>query len=166
MRKIYIIGQINEKSYRKFSKQIDDFCSEDSTDVIYIELHSEGGVAADGLAFSGKIQACPAPVHIIAHGIVQSAATAILAAADYRECTPELSVMVHDSQYNLSGTAREVMQKAEQAMDEERQWDRLLEAGSGTPAFFWRQLSEKETYITAQQALQYGLVDKIIKGKK
>ena len=166
MRKLYIIGQINEKAYKAFSKELDQLIDEDSSSPVHIELHSEGGNASDGLAFHGKILACPAPVHIHAHGMVQSAAVAVLAAGTYREATPECSIMVHDGLTTITGTARELIRKAEQLMDDERAWDTLMERGTGTPAFFWRQLSEQETYLTAQQALQYGLVDKIIKGKR
>lgn len=72
--------------------------------------------------------------------------------------------MLHESKETIKGFASSLQQQAERAMDEERAWDRLMEAATGTPASAWRSLSKQETYLTASQALQYGLVHTILKG--
>lgn len=163
MRKLYIIGPITSEAYKTFSKQLDRLV-EQSTLPISIELHSEGGSTYDGLAFYGKISNCPAPIIIEAHGMVHSAAIAVLAAGHVRQCSAETSFMVHESEERVKGKTSSLQKAADRAMDEERAWDAMMQRATHTPAEMWRQLHKDETYLTASQALQYGLIDSILKG--
>jgi ATP-dependent Clp protease, protease subunit len=163
LRKIYIIGQIDSAAYEKFSRRFDRL-TESSFEAIEIELHSEGGSSYDGLAFYGKISTSRVPTIITCFGMAHSAAIAILAAGTIRRCSPEANFMVHESTSKLKGTSSSLMKQAEQAMDDERAWDSLMERSTGTPASFWRALHKEESFLNARQALQYGLVDTILKG--
>lgn len=160
---IKIIGEINETAYTKFSDELDRH----RKGPVHIELHSEGGHAQDALAFYGKIRSYKHPVHLIAHGIVHSSAVLILAAADYREVSEEVQIMLHDSRETFkNATLDELLCATDRIEREERQWAKLLESRTGTPADVWRQLSRKETYMDCKEALQFGLINKILKGKK
>ncbi len=163
MRKIYVIGPINSEAYESFSRSLDKLNAQ-SDKSIEVEVHSEGGSGYDGLAFYGKMLASRSPILVTAHGMVHSAAIAILLGGSWRRCTPEVSFMVHESSERIKGFSSNLQKHAERAMDEERAWDRLMELETGTPAFFWRDLHKNESYLTASQALQYGLVHKIMKG--
>jgi len=159
---IKIIGSINEDAYIKFSNELDK-----AKGPVKVELHSEGGHAQDGLAFYGKIRSHKNPVHIIAHGIVHSSAVLVLAAADYREASEEVQVMIHDSRETFkNATLDELLCAVDRVEREEKQWAKLLEGRTATPADVWRQLSRKETYMDVKEALQFGLIHKILKGKK
>jgi ATP-dependent protease ClpP protease subunit len=164
MRKIRLIGQINEKAYKKFSKKLDELL-EDGHDLIEIELSSEGGHTYDALAIYGKIRTCPAPIRIIAHGLVMSAATIILAAGDFRAVSEECWIMLHDASDAFKGPVGAVQAKLGQMQAEEDQWAKLLELHSKTPKETWRALSQRTTYLTAAEAYQLGLIDEILKGK-
>lgn len=165
MRKIYVIGEINTAAYKEFSYQVDQLAA-DSKEPIIVELHSEGGLAADAVAFYGKIKNCPCPVHIIVYGMCHSSATLICAAGDRREADAAAQFMTHEATETIEGSASRILAEAKRMQEEEKLWNKLLERETGTPAFFWDDINKAETYLTAQQALQYGLIDAIRKGKQ
>ncbi len=160
--RIQIIGQINDKSFAKFSRALDRHRSGD----VHIDLYSEGGQEDGGLAFHGKIKAHPNKVIVTVHGMCDSAALAILVAADYRQCTPEATFLVHDSTITITGTISEIAQELARQTANEHKWDRMMSEGSSYPPEFWRHISQNSTTLTAEQALKYGLIDKIIQRKE
>jgi len=166
MRKIYIVGSIDETSYLAFSKHLDKLIAESATKPVEIELVSGGGIYYDGLAFYGKIRSCPAPVHITAHGICHSAATLVLAAGNIRKATPETSFMVHNSTERHKGELPQLTKKLEDLKVQEEHWNNLLAERTLMKASFWSALSNKETFFYADDAFQYGLIDQITKGEK
>jgi ATP-dependent protease ClpP protease subunit len=165
MRKIYLIGTIDEAAYAKFTKKLSKYESIDSKAPVHIELNSLGGTGLDALAFYDRIKTSPCPVHITVYGCAQSAATLILAAGDFRVMGHEAWLMVHDDSGELSGNTGLLLKEAQHLEHREDQWAELLAANSETPAHVWRQLSKETTYLTAKQTYQYGLVDQIKKGK-
>lgn len=163
---IKIIGQINEQSYKQFSEDLDAALF-DNVSPICIELHSEGGNSQDALAFYGKIRNCSLPISVTAHGIVHSSAILVLVAADQRMATSECQFLVHDSRESFKNMSLDdLLCAVERVEREEKQWAELLEARTVTPWQVWRQMSRKETYLDAKEALQFGLINKILKGKK
>lgn len=159
---IKIIGAIDEKSYKTFSHELAHI----EKKAVEIELHSEGGSAEDALAFYGKIRNHTTPIHITAHGIVHSSAILVLAAADHRSASEECVFMVHDSRETFKNASLEdLMVAVDRVEREERQWAKLLESRTGTPFEVWRTLSRKSTYMNAREALQFGLIHSILKGK-
>jgi len=163
LRKLYIIGPITSKAYKKFSRQLDELVA-DGPEPVEVELHSEGGSAYDGMAFFSKISTCPCQVLITAHGMVHSAAILVLVAGTFRQCGPYVDFMVHESEEKIEGRSSTLLKMARQAMREEIVCDTLMANRTGTPAGTWRQLHESESFLTASEALQLGLVHAIMKG--
>lgn len=155
---IRIIGQINDKSFAKFARQMDKHKSRP----VCIELYSEGGDEDAGLAFYGKIKNHLHEVTIIVHGNCNSAALAILAAGDVRKATPEASFLVHDSTITVTGTVAELQKAVAEQLACEHKWDKLMANASDKPASFWREVSSRSTILTAEDALQYGLIHTIL----
>lgn len=161
---LYIIGQIDDESYEKFSRQLGPL--ETNSTLVHVELSSEGGLSYSGLAFYGRIRTSSAQIHVRAHGLVHSAATLVYVAGDHRTCSRECSFMFHDTTERYKGQAVGAAQWAERLEREEQQWAHLLAARTGTPEDTWRKLSKKTTFLTAPQAYQLGLVHEILKEKK
>ena len=82
-RLLRIIGEINYDSFSAFSEQLAELEGLSSAPV-QVELCSEGGTDYAGLAFWGRIRNSPCRIEICAIGAVQSAATLVFAAGDYR----------------------------------------------------------------------------------
>lgn len=165
MRKILLVGEINEQMYISFSEQLDAYVSK-GYQPITIELVSEGGDAMIALAISGRMRNCGVSVNVDAYGLVQSAAVAILAAGDFRRLSSSASVMVHDSSDSIKGRVSQIKECIRHMNVEEKRWCSLLSEQTSTPALVWFQLHEKESYLTPSECLQLGLVDEILKGAK
>lgn len=163
---IYLHGEINLELFHKFSKKLDKAVTDPDLDVIDIELASEGGSSYDALAIYGKLRACSKPTRVTALGSCMSAATIILAGATYRRCDSQAWLMVHDSTEVSETTTEGKRRQYIQMEREEQQWADILAYHSSTPAEQWRILSKQTTFLTAREALQLGLVDEIMKGKK
>lgn len=154
-----MLGEINEKAYRKFTQQLDILTSEGDLPV-HVELSSEGGFMYDALAIYGRIQTSSVPIYVSGYGKIMSAATIILAGAHYRAVAPESWFFVHDSPE--TATVKDY-KTAKQAEKEEQQWAQILAKHTLLNVKEWRELSHKDTYLTSNEMLQYGIVDKILK---
>ena len=163
-RKLYIIGPIDWESYATFSEDLDTLVDENNKKPITIELASDGGDAQAALAFYDKIRNCVCDVTVIGTGSVASAAVLILAAGDYKVLTRSAWVMVHEeviteASYH-SVTHGENEFKHYRAL--ENQWNYLLSICTSTSADKWGQMHKCTTYLTAQDCLALGLVDRIL----
>lgn len=162
MSRILIVGQIDDKSFRKFSKELDKHMNRR----VDIELYSEGGNEDAGLAFYGKIKNHLHEVTVTVYGNCNSAALAVLAAGDVRKATPEASFLVHDSTITVTGTVAELQKALAEQLACEHKWDKLMANASDKPASFWREVSSRSTILTAEDALKFGLITEIIDRKK
>jgi ATP-dependent Clp protease protease subunit len=165
MRRLFIHGEITDETFSKFSKKLSKLLAQ-SNDSITLELHSEGGSPYAALAIYGRIVSSPASIHVVAYGAVMSAATIILAAGHRRSMAPETWFMTHLSESKADGNFKQFKQAASQAYREELQWSEILAKHSSLPASEWEKLSNKTTYLSAEQCLQYGIIDTILRGKK
>lgn len=162
-RKIYIIGEIDEVAFNKFSRKMSRLESE-SRDTIYIELTSYGGDAMSALAFFDRIRVSPCIVSITVLGLVASAATLIFAAGDNRIMSRSSWIMVHEDQ--PGSTKNMVVHQVEKAVKHSRrledQWNELLASVTLTSAAKWAELNKEESFLSAKECVRLGLADKIL----
>jgi ATP-dependent Clp endopeptidase proteolytic subunit ClpP len=161
-RRLQIIGEITDKSYKKFSKKLYELETSGPTEPITIELNSEGGEAIAALAYSARIRRCKTPIIIITYGQVASAAVLILASGETRLMSREAWVMVHEETDTLEGTTTDLEKKVKHMRRLENQWNKLLAEYTTTDAEHWDYLALNETHLCARECLDLGLVDEII----
>lgn len=163
-RKINVIGDISEDSYRDFAESMDELEGILEGDDIHIELASHGGDALMALAYFDKIRRCKSNVTIVATGLVASAAVLILAAGDKRLMTRNAWVMVHEDTVALEEEMRvtQVEKNAKISRRLEVQWNKLMASRTRLPVSTWARLHEEETYLDATECLNAGLIDKVI----
>lgn len=160
---IQIIGTIDEEAYKEFSLTLAEIeaVAKKGT-IITIEINSGGGGTYDALAFAAKIRRCSIPIHVVAYGLVASAAVLILAAGHKRYMTKEAWAMVHEDSAKLKGNVVDLEREAGHLRRMEDQWADLLAEVTATDAEFWKQLHKKTTYLSASECLNLGLVDEVI----
>lgn len=133
---------------------------------IIIDLHSEGGDLYAALAYSTLIRQALGmniEVRIIVRGIVASAAVLILAYASQRYMFNEAWAMLHETSTEaLEGNLTEIAQEHKQLEALEKQFSELLANNTKTSYSKWRQLHKGVTYLSAQECLKLGLIDKIL----
>lgn len=133
---------------------------------IIIDLHSEGGDLYAGLAYATLIRQAQEngiEVRIIVRGIAASAAVLLLAYGSERYMYKEAWVMLHEtSTEQLEGNLTEIAQEYKQIERLEKQFSQLLANTTKTKYNDWRQLHKGVTYLSADECLKLGLVDKIL----
>lgn len=125
-------------------------------------LCSEGGsiyvmsAALDFIEGVGKLE-------IIGTGCIFSAALPIFASASRRYCTPRTRFMVHDAAVSeFGGKARDLKNERTEVLLANRRDLEVLAAKTKKSRAFWTRLSARTTFFGAEQALKWGLVDRIL----
>ncbi len=166
-RTILLKGAINEDTSMDFLSKL-LFLSRTEGDIQVI-LNSGGGDVVQGLAIHDSIKLCSCPVSILCYGDVQSIAAVILQASKSRVCHPTTQFMMHygtlhppktDSHDNIE--ALTVNSKHLNDIMRDIYLNRIFEK---SPNFQRRKLHEllnKDTYLSATEALALGLIDKIL----
>ena len=162
-RTVYVSGEITEDSFVEFRKKIMNRLNENKKPIEVI-LTSEGGDAYAALAYYDFITSVDVDIHIRATGLVASAAVIILAAGDVRRMTRSAWVMCHEDQPEFEENARVKQLERDIAHSRrmEDQWNMLLAFESVIDAKEWARIHETETYLSADECLNIGLIDEIL----
>jgi len=160
--KLYIVGDIDSSAFLKFSEELAELELEDSDEHIIIELSSGGGIAYDGLAFYSRIRLSSRSFVIVAYGLVASAASIILMAADHRIMTKEAWFMVHEDSGGIEGEVHIMEKEIKHMRRMEEQWNYILTKHTKVTKEVWARMNKDTTYLNAQQCLSLGIVDKIV----
>lgn len=161
---INVIGSIDWESFKEFNEKINELAnvSVSRKSDIHVYLASDGGEVHAALAFSAIIRICQHDIIITAIGNVASAATLILATGDYRYMTRESWAMVHEDSGDTTGELAEREREIKHDRQLEDQWNGLMEKYTKTSSQEWEKLNKATTYLTAEDCLELGLIDKII----
>lgn len=163
MTKLYIIGEINEESYLKFSEELSDIeDNEEPGHTIEVEMNSHGGCAIDAIAFYDRIKNSRCKVNFTVYGQVSSAAVLVFAAGNKRVMAPEAWMMVHEDEDKLSTRTSGFERHASHMRMFETQWCRLLSLNSNITAEAWAELHQKTTYLTAKDCVMLKIATEIL----
>jgi ATP-dependent Clp protease protease subunit len=150
------IYEINEEDKKK---------EEDKREPIKLILMSPGGNVYDGMGIIDVIEQSITPIHIYVHGHAQSMGFAIATCGHYRYASKRTTFMYHELSWE---TDREKLQYHEQEVKEgKRLWqiyDDIITTNTDIPLKTLSQVKKqhKEWYMTAQEALEWGVIDEII----
>ena len=139
-----------------------------SSEPITMMINSPGGVCYDGLAIYDTMQLIEAPVETQCVGMAASMGAVLLAGgrAGFRTALPHSRVMIHQPIGGARGQATDIQIEAEQILILKKELCGLLAEHSGRP--FEKVLAdcERDYWMTADEAKEYGLIDEIITKKK
>lgn len=143
----------------KFSNFIATLEAEDE---ILIQMNSNGGSVVAGFALYDLLNSCPNHKTVNIIGMCASAATYILMAADNVVMQPTATLMCHEVQGWLGGTPREIARDLQYMEDLQTQMINLYaKKAKYIDIAKIEEMVENTTYMTAQQALDYGFVDEV-----
>lgn len=133
---------------------------------IEIHMSSYGGDPYAMLRLHDEILSLPCQVKFFGGGPIMSAATWIMAACDERYLYPNATVMIHDGSFHTEGKHTDVqISAAEDKRLQELLYD-IYANNSRMPKAFWREVCQRDLYLTAKEAITLGLADKIVEPKK
>lgn len=159
-----LTGEVNLDMFHRVDGCLNIFEGENNK-AITIRLCSEGGEIYSALAIIGRIKSSPCKIRVEAYGQIMSAATAIFAVGDVRIASKYTSFMFHQTSMTLPETKlRDIRTELEQSERDDQLFNAILAEHSRQGVEFWKNLIKpgQNTYLSAEQCLQLGLVDKVI----
>ena len=165
-RSILISGEINKDQADSFTKQMLILDSE-STEPIYVYINSPGGDVYSGFAIHDMIRYVSSPVYVIGEGLVASAAALIYLAADKerRLAFPHSTYLIHQPLSQMKGVASDMAIQAQKMEQLRAALDQLIADATGKSVESVSLDTERDCWLTANEALEYGIVSRIITRK-
>lgn len=185
----YVVEQTNrgERSYDIFSRLLNDriiFLSEEVNDttaslvvaqLLYLEsqnpdqdiqfyINSPGGSVTAGMAIYDTMQYIKCDVSTICLGMAASMGAFLLAAGTKgkRFALPNSEIMIHQPSGGAQGQATDISIHANHILRVKDKLNQILSERTGQPLDVVKRDTERDNFMTAQEALEYGLIDKVI----
>ena len=185
----YVVEQTSrgERSYDIFSRLLNDriiMLNEDVNNasagvsvaqLLYLEgqdpekdialyINSPGGVITDGMAIYDTMQYIKCDVSTICIGMAASMGAFLLAAGakGKRFALPNSEIMIHQPSGGAKGQATDISIHANHILRTKKRLNQILAERTGQPLEVIERDTERDNFLTAQEALEYGLVDKVI----
>ena len=140
--------------------------SEDPDKEISFYINSPGGSITDGMAIFDTINYIKCPVSTICVGLAASMGAFLLAAGTKgkRFATPNAEIMIHQPLISggLSGQTTEIKIHADHMVRTREKLNKILSERTGKPLEQIEKDTERDNFMTAQQALEYGLIDGVL----
>ncbi|MBP3480335.1 MAG: ATP-dependent Clp endopeptidase proteolytic subunit ClpP [Clostridia bacterium] len=179
-----------ERSYDIYSRLLNDrivFLSEEVNDVtaslvvaqlLYLEaqdsekdisfyINSPGGSITSGMAIYDTMQYIKCDVSTICIGMAASMGAFLLSAGTKgkRLALPNSEIMIHQPLGGAQGQATDIQIHAQRIVNIKKKLNTLLAEATGQPLEVIERDTERDNFMTAQQACDYGLIDKVIKSR-
>ena len=132
---------------------------------IKLYINSPGGSVTSGMAIYDTMQYIKPDVSTICIGIAASMASILLAAGakNKRFCLPNSEVMIHQIMGGMQGQASDIKIHAERILKLKDKLNSIISKHTGKDLKIIEKDSDRDYFITADEAVKYGLVDKVIK---
>lgn len=131
---------------------------------IRLYINSPGGEVDAGLAIYDTMQFVRAPVSTIVIGMAASMAAVILAAGEKgrRYALPHSKVMIHQPWGGVRGTASDIAIQAQEILKAKKLLNEILAKHTGQPLEKVEKDTDRDYYLSAQEAMEYGLIDQVV----
>jgi len=161
---IFIGTPINDQVANLVVAQLLYLQSEDPEQPISLYINCPGGVIYHGLAIYDTMRHVQAPVHTYAVGVTASMGTVLLASGDagHRYALPHATVHMHPAGGSAQGYAPDVEIQYKELKRVEDLLHRLLSAHTGQPVDQISADFERDRFMTAEEAVEYGLIDQVL----
>lgn len=161
---IFLGEEINSVSANLVVAQLLHLESQDAEKDISLYINSPGGEVYSGLAILDTMNFIKPQVSTICVGMAVSMAAVLLSAGakGKRFCLPHSKVMIHQPSGGAQGQQTEIEIVAEEIKKTRRELNQILSDASGQPIEKVQADTERDNYLTAAEALDYGLIDRIV----
>ncbi|AAW39987.1 MAG: ATP-dependent Clp protease proteolytic subunit [Dehalococcoides mccartyi] len=161
---IFLGSQINDQVANLVIAQLLFLDREDPDKDISLYIHSPGGVISAGLAMYDTMQLIRPKVSTICVGVAASMATVLLCAGakGKRYALPNATIHMHQAMGGAQGQASDIEIAAREIMRQQDILRNILVKHTGQPMEKIIHDSDRDYYLNAQQAVEYGLIDEIL----
>ena len=161
---IFLGEEVNETTASLVVAQLLFLESEDPSKDISLYINSPGGMVTAGLAIYDTMQYIKCDVSTICIGLAASMGAFLLAGGTKgkRLALPNAEIMIHQPSGGAKGQATEIQIAAENILKTKKRLNEILAANTGKPYDVIAQDTERDYYMSAEEAKAYGVVDDVI----
>ena len=161
---VFITGGIEDHMASLITAQLLFLESENPKKDIFMYINSPGGVVTSGLAIYDTMQFIRPPVSTLCTGQAASMGSLLLAAGekDMRFTLPNSRIMVHQPSGGFQGQATDIMLHAQEILNLKKRLNEIYVKHTGQPYKAIEDALERDKFLTAEMARDFGLVDKVI----
>lgn len=161
---IMLSGPIDDNVANSVIAQLLFLDAQDSEKDIYIYINSPGGSVSAGLAIFDTMNFVKADVQAIVLGMAASMGSFLLTAGQKgkRFALPNAEIMIHQPLGGAQGQATEIEIAAKHILDTRDRLNKILAERTGQPLEVIERDTDRDNFMTAQQAKEYGLIDEVM----
>lgn len=161
---VFLGGEVNDDSANLVVAQMLFLEMEDPDADIMLYINSPGGSVTAGMAIYDTMRYLRCEVSTLCIGMAASMGAFLLAAGakGKRKALPNAEIMIHQPSGGAQGQATDIAIHAEQILRVKRKMNEILSSNTGKPLEQLEKDVERDHFMTAEEALSYGLIDEII----
>ena len=164
---IFLSEEVNDVTASLVVAQLLFLESEDPNKDIHFYINSPGGSVTAGMAIYDSMNYIKCDVSTMCIGMAASMGAFLLAGGTKgkRLALPNAEVMIHQPSGGAQGQATEIQIVAEKILQTKKKLNEILAANTGQPLEVIERDTERDHYMTAEEAMKYGLIDRVITGR-
>jgi ATP-dependent Clp protease protease subunit len=161
---IILNGEVNSNMASVITAQLLYLESKDPDRDIYLYINSPGGSVTDGMAIYDTMQYIKCDVCTICMGMAASMGAFLLSsgAKGKRYCLPNAEVMIHQPLGGAQGQATEIEIAARHILHTREKLNTILAKNCDKPVEEVAEATERDNWLTAEKALEFGLIDAVM----
>lgn len=169
-RRVFLSHAVDDKSARDTIRKLWYLNDEDSEKPILLVICSPGGSVDAGLAIWDQIKMIPAPVYTLVTGLAASMGSilSLVAEKGKRFATPNARIMIHQPSIAgvIQGQATDLEIQAKEIIKTRKALVQIYVEATGKEAAVIDKAIDRDTWMSAEEALQFGLLDKVVNSYK
>ena len=161
---IFLNGEVNDAVAALVCAQLLFLEAENPRKPIQLYVNSPGGVVTSGLAMYDTMQYIRAPVHTLCMGTARSMGSFLLMAGapGERAALPNASILIHQPSGGFQGQASDMLIHAEEIFRTKQRMTRLYAEHCGRSIEEFERAMDRDRFMTAEEAMEWGLIDRIL----
>lgn len=165
---IFLAGPITDALANSVIAQMLFLASQDQKRDIQLYINTPGGSVTAGLAIYDTMQYVKCPISTVCIGLAGSMGATLLAAGTKgkRFALPNAQILLHQVAGGITGEAVEIEITAKQIVKIKNKLNQILTKHTGQPLKKVEKDTDRDFYLSADEAKEYGIIDEVIKTKK
>ena len=161
---IFLNGEVNDDVSALVCAQLLLLEAENPKKPVFLYINSPGGVVSSGLAMYDTMRYIQPPVHTLCMGTAYSMGSFLLMAGEQgeRAALPNASILIHQPSGGFKGQASDILIHAEETQRTKRRMTRLYAEHCGRTYEEFERALDRDHFMTAEDALEWGLIDRIL----
>ncbi|MAB13788.1 ATP-dependent Clp protease proteolytic subunit [Parvibaculum sp.] len=161
---IFLNGEVNDTVSALVCAQLLFLEAENPKKPIQLYINSPGGVVTSGFAMYDTMRYIKAPVHTLCMGTACSMGSFLLMAGEpgQRAALPNVSILIHQPSGGFQGQASDILIHAEETLRTKKRITKAYAEHCGRSYEEFEQAMDRDRFMTAEQALEWGLIDRIL----